>query len=236
MTAVVAHRGLHVVERENTVAAFAAARALGVDGVELDVRRSADGALVVHHDAAIEGRSIGQVAAAELPAWVPTLDDALAACAGLRVNVEVKNIDDASEAQYDPSGAFARQVVARVRDLGWSPHVIVSCFDAATCRHVREADADLAVGWLLDWRLDTIASIGDAERWGLSAVHPYFRRLDAAGAGAAAAAGLEVNVWTVNAPTDLAAMIGLGVTSVITDDPAAALALARADGAPSPMT
>jgi len=36
---------------ENTVEAFVAAGALGADGVELDVHRTADGALVVHHDA-----------------------------------------------------------------------------------------------------------------------------------------------------------------------------------------
>src|SRR5580704_17015462 len=52
VTAVFAHRGcteggIH----ENTVEAFAEARRLGADGVELDVRLTKDGALAVHHDA-----------------------------------------------------------------------------------------------------------------------------------------------------------------------------------------
>jgi glycerophosphoryl diester phosphodiesterase len=38
--------------------------------------------------------------------------------------------------------------------------------------------------------------------------------------------GLEVNVWTVNAATDITEMVDLGVTSIITDDPALALSLA----------
>jgi glycerophosphoryl diester phosphodiesterase len=51
---VLAHRGANRLARENTVDAFVRARELGADGVELDVRRTADGVLVVHHDAAVE--------------------------------------------------------------------------------------------------------------------------------------------------------------------------------------
>ena len=55
--------GRAAVRRENTVAAFAAARELGADGVELDVRRTADGVLVVHHDSRADGLGL----LAELP-------------------------------------------------------------------------------------------------------------------------------------------------------------------------
>ncbi len=68
---------------ENTLDAFAEAKRLGADGVELDVRLTADGALAVHHDAEIPG--LGAVAAlsvAELPAHVPLLADVLAVCDG----------------------------------------------------------------------------------------------------------------------------------------------------------
>ena len=68
MTQVIAHRGASGLEPENTVAAFRRAVALGADGVELDVRRSADGVLVVHHDARLaDGRAIVTVPEAELP-------------------------------------------------------------------------------------------------------------------------------------------------------------------------
>ena len=92
MTAVYAHRGCTEGFTENTLDAFAEARRLGADGVELDVRLTADGALAVHHDAEIPG--LGAIAAlgvADLPAHVPLLPDVLAVCDGMVVNVEIKN-------------------------------------------------------------------------------------------------------------------------------------------------
>ena len=67
MPEIFAHRGLHVTERENTIGAFEAAVALGVDGVELDVRRTRDGVLVVHHDGHIGHLVIVDSLASELP-------------------------------------------------------------------------------------------------------------------------------------------------------------------------
>jgi len=49
----VAHRGFHAQAHENTVNAFQAAIDCGADMIETDVRRTADGELVLHHD---EGR------------------------------------------------------------------------------------------------------------------------------------------------------------------------------------
>ena len=52
---VLAHRGASRAERENTLRAFERACALGADGVELDVRRTSDDVLVVHHDPRVDG-------------------------------------------------------------------------------------------------------------------------------------------------------------------------------------
>ena len=63
MIAVFAHRGCTEGGlRENTVEAFAEARRLGADGVELDVRLTKDGALAVHHDAEVPGVGV-------IPSW-----------------------------------------------------------------------------------------------------------------------------------------------------------------------
>src|SRR5437763_15808492 len=47
----IAHRGMPRRERENTLPSFAAALAAGAQGIELDVHATADGVVVVHHDA-----------------------------------------------------------------------------------------------------------------------------------------------------------------------------------------
>ena len=52
---VIAHRGASRDAPANTPAAFEAAIAVGADAVELDVRRTADGVLVVHHNASRRG-------------------------------------------------------------------------------------------------------------------------------------------------------------------------------------
>ena len=50
MTLIIGHRGASADFPENTIAAFRGASDQGADGVELDVRQTCDGALVVHHD------------------------------------------------------------------------------------------------------------------------------------------------------------------------------------------
>jgi glycerophosphoryl diester phosphodiesterase len=102
MVKIVAHRGAQKHARENTVKSFLAAVALGVDMVELDVRRSGDGVPLVFHDpwlsrktrrpllADITYKEINK-RAAKKKFSVPTLDEALAALAGkTMLNIELK--------------------------------------------------------------------------------------------------------------------------------------------------
>lgn len=241
MTLVLAHRGYTGVGgavRENTVDAFAAARRHGADGVELDVRLSADGALVVHHDAAIPGLGrLANLAVDGLPGWVPLLADALAGCAGLVVNVEVKHDPD-----DDPGRTLAARVAAELAAsgvAGWAPPdrpppgggVLVSSFDAASLDVVGERAPEVPTGLLVPWDADPAVGLVAAEAHGCRAVHPFVGRVDRDYVDAAHRRGLAVNVWTVNADGDLSAMVALGVDAVITDRLPAALA---AVGRPPP--
>jgi glycerophosphoryl diester phosphodiesterase len=228
VTQIFAHRGLHTHERENTVAAFLAAKAEGVDGVELDVRRTGDGALVIHHDPRCEGMLISDTRQRELPAYVPTLDDAMEACEGMFVNVEIKNSKDEPETSYDESGGLARTVVQHLRQINWANRVIISSFDQATCVNARSFDADIDVGWLL-WRVDLASAMTQAHILGFSAVHPNFRKLNATVMTLAREMDLRVNTWTVNSRKSLRAMIDLDVDAIITDNPARAETLMTGD-------
>jgi glycerophosphoryl diester phosphodiesterase len=89
------HRGHHLACPENTLAAFAAARAAGADGVETDVRLSADGRPVLFHDRISPGgRPVAELTARELSAAagypVPLLGEALALAGDLLWDVEIK--------------------------------------------------------------------------------------------------------------------------------------------------
>src|ERR1700735_5269400 len=119
MTAVFAHRGCTEGFTENTVGAFAEARRRGADGVELDVRLTADGALAVHHDAEIEGLGpLAHLGGTALPAYVPLLADALGVCEGLVVNVEIKN--DPRDPGHDPGEAVAALTAVAITEAGWT--------------------------------------------------------------------------------------------------------------------
>lgn len=237
VTRILAHRGDARSARENTLDAFAAAAAAGADGVELDVRRCADGALVVHHDAALRGRALVELALRELPGWVPTLEEALSALEALFVNVEVKNGPD--EAGYDPTGALAHAVAACVAASSELDRVVVSSFDLATVAALRQANPAIPAGLLLGPGADLGAGVATACAHGLAAVHPFVGDVSGAGVAAAHARGLEVAVWTVDTRADLTAMLAVGVDTVITDDVALALELRSAGGlaeaAPPPL-
>src|SRR3954452_21051881 len=79
-------------EAINRLPSFEWCRRLGADGVECDVRRTADDELVVIHDAELDdGTGIARAHRADLPAFVPGLAEVLDACRGLIVNLELKN-------------------------------------------------------------------------------------------------------------------------------------------------
>jgi glycerophosphoryl diester phosphodiesterase len=227
-TAVVAHRGCTETGLlENTLDAFAEARRLGADGIELDVRLTADAALAIHHDPDIAGLGpICELGVADLPAHVPLLADALAACDGMRVNVEIKNAPQ--DPGWDPGEAVAALTAATIEESGWMERVIVSSFQPSTLRAVQAADGRLALGALWGLTVEPVRALADASAAGFEAVHPFVATVTPALVAAAHEAGLAVNVWTVNALDDLRAMVGLGADAVITDRLADALEVAQA--------
>ena len=71
MPAIIAHRGASAEAPENTIRAFELAIGIGVDRIELDLRRAGDGGIVVIHDAALDRlcddpRELRTLATAEL--------------------------------------------------------------------------------------------------------------------------------------------------------------------------
>lgn len=227
MTLVVAHRGASRAHRENTLDAFRAARAMGADMVELDVRRTADRHLIVHHDPVIEeiGRII-DLRADELPAHVPSLADALDACEGMEVNVEIKS--DRREPDYDPAQWAAGAVVGLLTARGDAERMIVSSFDMDTIDAVHMLAPAIRTGFLytVTKRLPAAQAQRVAGR-GHVAIHPHHRAVSKAVVRAAHARGLAVRTWTVDDPVRMRALAAIGVDAVITNVPDVAVATLR---------
>ncbi len=218
MTSVFAHRGASAAAPENTVKAFLLAADMGADGIELDARRTADGAVVVHHDAHLpDGRPIVGVARADLPDRVPTLAAALDACGQLVVNIEIKNI--APDPDFDPEEAVAGHVVTEVRRRRWHERVLVSSFSLDTIDRIRQLDPTIPTAFLVAWETDPVALIDRTVRHGHSTLHPWDAMTDAPLVEAAHAAGLVVNVWTVDEPDRMTELMGFGVDGIVTNVP-----------------
>jgi len=217
---IVAHRGASRAAPENTIAAFRRAREMGADGVELDVRRTADDQLVVHHDPVLaDGRVVRHTSAADLPG--PLLSDALDACAGMFVNVEIKN--DESEPDFDPDEWIAGRVAIELARRGTNARWVVSSFRLATIDAMRSIEPTIRTAWLT-YDLDPEA-IAAAGRGGHLGVHPWVERLDAAAIRLAHAAGLFVTTWTCDEPDRIRQLIAWGVDGICTNVPDVALGI-----------
>lgn len=218
MTKIIAHRGASAAYAENTLAAFRGAVEMGADGVELDVRRTADGRGAVVHDPHLpDGRLIVEVRRDDLPEQVPELAAALEACGPLEINVEIKNW--ATEPDHDPTAALAELVVGAVAAAGVAERVIVSSFDLRTIDRVHELDPTLRTAWLVVDHPEPVRLVERAAAAGHTGIHPVARMVDADLMAAAHAAGLFVNVWTVDDPDEIRRLAALGVDGIVTNVP-----------------
>ncbi len=219
-TAVLAHRGAGP-GRENTLESFAAALGAGADGVELDVRCSASGTAVVLHDAEVPGMGpLHLLEDAELPVWLPTLEEALATCAGAVVDVEVKG-SPADGVGVPPAEHVAAVVAGVVGEALAGPaapsRVFVSSFWPPALEAVRTARPELRTGLLVHPALDAADALAMAADLGASVLLPFRAQVDGALVRSAHDRGIAVWAWTVNERADLDAVGGAGVDGVITD-------------------
>lgn len=201
---------------ENTLDSLVEAVRLGADGVELDVRRTADGALALHHDAVIPGAGIvAELTVDRLPGHVGLLEAALDLLSGHVVNIEVKNF--AFEPGYDPEELTGRQVAALLAGRSYRDQVIVSSFSAATLGAVSMTDPDIPLGFLTPASYDQDQALGRAVDQGWFALHPQHESVTEELVRRAHGRGVAVNTWTVNDPGRVQELCAMGVDAVITD-------------------
>ena len=214
----IGHRGAPRLARENTVESFIAAVATGAGGIELDVRRTADGVLVVHHDPVLDdGRAIVDCQSAHLPPYVPTLDRALDACGGAIVDVEIKNLP--GEPGFDSTDRIADDVV---HALGARPEPpaawLISSFRRETIDRCRAVDPGIATGWLT-FSATTDDDLAWAVAAGHAAIHPCVPAVDRGLIERCHTAGLLVNAWTCNDVARACELASWDIDGICTDVP-----------------
>jgi glycerophosphoryl diester phosphodiesterase len=222
---VTAHRGSSLRAPENTLSAIEPAIADGADFIEIDVRQTADGALVLLHD-----RDLRRVAGDRRAIWDVTLDEARALDVGgwfgpEFVGERIPTLAEAVEAargraqlylEIKPSPQtpdLARAVVELLEALEFLDDTIVASLDRNTIRDVAALAPDVRTSLLVH------TVIGEIDRTDLHALGLRMALVTPAEVMAARRHGHELHVWTVNRPAQMSRFIDLGVDSIITDRP-----------------
>lgn len=234
---VFAHRGGAKLAPENTIAAFARGLSHGADGLELDVRLSRDGEVMVIHDATLDrttdarGR-VSQYSADELgrmsvrgsDAGVPRLEEVLTRFPQAALIVELKEGPE-----------LAARAAAVVREARAIDRVVIGSYSRVALQTVRRDEPRIATGSSHEeCRLAIYASrLRIPPHW---AAYRAFQVPERSGGTrivsrqfvrAAHAAGVAVQVWTVDEPEDIERLLSWGVDGIISDRPDVAVRTLR---------
>ncbi len=229
---IVGHRGAAGLAPENTLASFEAALEAGCDRIEFDLRTTADGELVVFHDARlgrfVEGgdlqppifrRHSSQLTALDVGASlgrpgcrVPLFGEVLDALAGrVALNPEVKG--------SGAEGLFAvRRTVAVLRERELFEKCILSSFHVPVLTEARCIADDLPRA-LIVGRKPSGDPIEQAIELGCVALHAHWSLADAGLLERCRDRDLAFRVFTVNEEADMIPLVELGLDGIVTDRP-----------------
>lgn len=230
---VIAHRGASAYAAEHSLAAYDLALTQGADALEIDVRATADGELVVAHDptllrTAVDPRRVDSLTRADLARLDPAVrplrfEEVLArygGVTGLLVDLKEPALawENAVVAALTRHGLAGARVAAGPRvdlALGTPAAAVVQSFDHLALRRLRRRAPGLAVAPLLR-RPPTARCVDAFEGWA-SGIGVRHDAVDAALVVRANATPLWA--WTVNQAHAMERLLGLGVDGLITDRP-----------------
>ncbi len=214
----IGHRGAAGYAPENTLASIRKAISLGCDLLEVDVRRTRDGHLVLLHDERVDRTTNGRGLVARMGLEsvqkfdagggerIPTLEELVQVAngqIGLILELKAKGI--------------GKQVCEVIRRTGFRSSLIYASFTAGDVQDVRQAEAQAATMALLKkLPKDPISYVVNAK-----ATHAGLR-FDTVSKPLVEAfhgAGLLVFVYTVNKPADIQRVRSFGVDGIISDFP-----------------
>ena len=241
----VAHRGASGAAPENTLVAVRAGIAAGADHVEVDVRRTADRALVLHHDPSLARTTnvrevypdrapwrvvdftLAEISRLEAGAWlspayagepVPTLERVLDTLRGSGLGLLLELKDPAEQPGVVSELASELRVQASRPD---APPVLVQSFDHEAMALFKAYEPGFDVGLIGKPRR---AQLGQLATWA-AAVNPHHYSVDAGYVEAVRGTGMRCMVWTPNTVRAMRRALRLGVDAITTDHPAQLRAL-----------
>ncbi|MFB7593045.1 glycerophosphodiester phosphodiesterase [Streptomyces sp. NPDC056169] len=229
---VIAHRGASSAAPENTLVSDEVARRGGAKWIENDVQPSQDGVPYILHDTTVDRTTDGTGPIRSLTAdRLDALDAGswfAPAYAGARIPTLAAQLADLRERGGNllleikgrHSHAEVARIVQDVREQSMSSRVFVQSFDIPSLKHTRDLAPELPVG-LLRSTLDA-DPVALAQELGLTAYNISDTALATRPqvVGELHAAGVAVNVWTVDSPARWKALDALGVDGIITNRPA----------------
>lgn len=223
-TLITAHRGSSSEAPENTIPAFEKAIEEGADYVEMDVRLTSDGELVLMHDPSTK-RTTGvdklvcdstyeelqQLdAGAEYPeeyagTKIPTLKDAIDTCKGkVMMNIELKTVRN--------DGELEKKVAELLRENHMEEQCIVTSFKQRSLVRIKKDDPDIVTGYIYSFGYSNRTNYEAMDVLSIDA--RYLTRQVVTGAHKK---GIMVCAWTVNTSSEMRRMMAIGVDNIITD-------------------
>ena len=230
---IIAHRGAAGSRPENTTASIEEALAQGADWIEIDVQESADGRIVVMHDAdlmklakvnlQIHASTLQELQQVDIGSWfdpryadqrIPLLRDVLAQVKGrAKLLIEFK--------QYGYDIDLEGRTVQLIEAADMSDEIAFMSLKYPSVQKVKSLRPTWRAGILAATKLGYLAGLdGDfvavraeiASSKLIASIH---------------AAGKDIYVWTVNDPLQMSKMISMGVDGLITDEPGLAREVLR---------
>jgi len=213
----IGHRGARAYEPENTLSSFRKAIELGANAVELDVRKTKDGKLVVIHNADVNKTTNGEGAVNELTLeqiqklvtdkneHIPTLDDVLDSVRKrVKILIEIKEI------------GTEKQIVELIQQKGLTDNVIVVSFHEEALKKVRELNSEVETGLIYVRHKNPIQTALDLKAKYLLSLYSFTH---SANVKKAHENGLKIIVWTINKREEVEEYKKKGVDGIASDRP-----------------
>ncbi len=232
--AIQAHRGASGIAPENTLAAFREAIHLGADGMEMDLQRTRDGAVVIIHDDTLDRTTdrrgivtdltLAEIKAADAGARfaprfqgerVPTLDEVIdlvrrRAHAGFRLNLEIKFGPGREGIPVD----LEERVLAIIRSAGFLDRVWVQSFHHPSPATMKALEPRIRTGLLVGKRNVPVDPVSRVRQYKADYYAPAFQLLTPELVSRLHREDIAVVTWTVNEPADARRLIDWGLGAV----------------------